>query len=158
METPSPRPSTPHELRKVTSIPWASVPLSVNQGEQWDDPEGPLCSEDVSSSFFCLFPPLTRRGTQLHLPGRWFSFRNWWFALCLPLSDVTSRPRARGHWQHSRLRSNCGLTSKWSTIINSVLCKAVPEWIILTSCLNGRRSDLQKEANPLQLSLRALSP
>lgn len=70
----------------------------------------------------------------------------------LPLSDVNSRSRAQ---EVTRAIHVSGVIEgkPTSTKINSILCKAVPDWIILTPRLNGRRRYSQIAADPLQLRL-----
>lgn len=97
-----------------------------------------------SCIIFTLPPSAMRRGTQPHSLGRWLSFMT-----CLSFAHC---PMSTPYLEHKWSPAVFGIIGgkPVSTIINSTLCKVVPDWIILTSCLNGRRDYLQMEANPLQ--------
>jgi len=85
------------ELRKVTVPPWASASSSVSQGDKLMTSKVLYAAKmfpPPSDHSTLSFPPLAGR-FQLHPLGWWLSFGSWQFTLCLPWSDVNSRPRAQ---------------------------------------------------------------
>lgn len=145
------RDSCLYELRKVTFPLCASASSSVNQGDKWDDFGGPLCHENLSSASLWLYspPPLSQLwGEILSLTLLDDDSLLWPDSL----SFVSHGPMSTPYLEHKRSPAVFGIIEgkQVSTIINSTVCKVVPDGIILTSCLNGRRDYLQMEANPLQ--------